>query len=97
MRLSLSAWGQPEKSKLIKMRVVRQERLFGPSLPSCSAVVSLCEPMAQVTPFDLGQIKAHVYLSMSGAAISRILQKPVGKSFWSEQAIQDAMRRLASE
>ena len=52
--------------------------------------------MAQLTPFDLGQIKAHVYHGMSGAAISRILRKPDGKSFWSEQAIQDAITKVLS-
>lgn len=34
---------------------------------------------------------------MSGAAIARLLRKPDGKSLWSEQAIQDAIRRLESE
>ena len=50
--------------------------------------------MAQFTPFEVGQIKAHVYHGMSGAAISRILVKPDGKSKWSEQAVQDALRKL---
>ena len=53
--------------------------------------------MSQLTSFDLGQIKAHVYHGMSGAAISRILRKPDGKSSWSEQAIQVAISKLASE
>jgi hypothetical protein len=56
--------------------------------------------MAQFTPFEIGQIKAHAYHGMSGAAISRILVKPESTSgrlrrkSWSEQAVQDAMKKL---
>lgn len=55
--------------------------------------------MAQLTPFEIGQIEAHAYHGMSGAAISRILFKPKSTSgrlnmTWSEQAVQDAMRKL---
>ena len=36
---------------------------------------------ARLTPFEIGQIKAHVYHGLKGAAISRVLKKPDGKSF----------------
>lgn len=51
--------------------------------------------MSQFTPFEIGQIKAHVYHGLSGAAISRILVKPDGKTGWSETAIQVAIEKLA--
>jgi len=53
--------------------------------------------MAQLTPFDIGQIKAHLYHGLKGAAISRILLKPDGKSRWSETAIQIAVSKLESD
>ena len=53
--------------------------------------------MSQLSPFDIGQIKAHVHHGMSGAAISRLLRKPNGKDSWSETAIQDAINRLRAE
>ena len=53
--------------------------------------------MSQLSPFDVGQIKAHLHHGMSGASIARLLRKPDGKSTWSEQAIQDAIRKLRSE
>lgn len=54
------------------------------------------------TPFDIGQIKAHVYHGLSGAAISRILRKPGPLKrgeprTWSEQAVQDAIRKLEED
>ena len=52
---------------------------------------------ARLTPFEIGQIKAHVYHGLSGAAISRVLKKPDGKSFWSETAIQDAINKLEDQ
>ena len=50
--------------------------------------------MAQLGPFDIGQIKAHVHHGLSGAAISRILVQADGESQWSETAIQVAIRRI---
>ena len=53
--------------------------------------------MSHLSPFDVGQIKAHLHHGLSGATIAGILRKPDGKSTWSEQAIQDAIRRFKSE
>ena len=53
--------------------------------------------MYQLSPFDVGQIKAHLHHGLSGAAISRTMVKPDGKSEWSEQAMQDAMRKLEEQ
>ena len=55
--------------------------------------------MAHFTPFEIGQIKAHAYHGMSGAAISKILFKPGstsgrGSKTWSEQAVQDVIKKL---
>ena len=38
----------------------------------CCLVFSLPDQMSQLSPFEVGQIKAHVHHGMSGAAISRI-------------------------
>ena len=53
--------------------------------------------MSQFTPFDIGQIKAHVHHGLTGAAISRILLQPDGKSHWSETAVQIAVKKLLVE
>ena len=63
----------------------------------CCLVFSLPDQMSQLSPFEVGQIKAHVHHGLSGAAISRILRKPDGKSTWSQTAVQDAMAKLASQ
>jgi hypothetical protein len=63
----------------------------------CCLVFSLPDQMSQLSPFDVGQIKAHDHHGLSGAAISRILRKPDGKSTWSQTAVQDAMAKLASQ
>ena len=52
--------------------------------------------MSQLSPFDIGQVKAHLHHGLKGAAISRIMVKADGKSRWSEQAIQDAIKKLES-
>ena len=51
----------------------------------------------QLTPFDVGQIKAHAHHGLGPAAIARILLKADGKSHWSGQAIADALARLAAD
>lgn len=48
----------------------------------------------QFTPFEVGQIKAHVHHGLSAAAISRLLVKPDGKNYWSERAVGDAITKL---
>ena len=53
--------------------------------------------MAQFSPFDIGQIKAHMHHGLGGAAISRILVKADGKSQWTEKACQDAVNKLNSD
>ena len=45
--------------------------------------------MSQLTPFEVGQIKAHVHHGMSGAAISKVLRKPDGKALG--QTLQSKM------
>ena len=51
--------------------------------------------MSHLGPFELGQIKAHLYHGLSGAEIARILKKPDGKSEWKKQAIYNAIDKLA--
>ena len=55
-------------------------------------------PMSyHLSPFDIGQIKAHMHHGLGGAEISRIIRKDDGRSSWSEQAVQDAMRKLKAD
>ena len=49
---------------------------------------------SQFTPFEVGQVKAHVYHGLSGAEISRIILKPDGTNKWSDKAVQDVVARL---
>ena len=51
----------------------------------------------QFSPFDVGQIAAHVYHGLGPAAIARILVKPDGHSSWSVTAINGAIQRLHDE
>ena len=53
--------------------------------------------MSQLSPFEIGQIKAHVHHGLGGAEISRLLLKPDGKSRWSETAVQVVINKLAVE
>ena len=62
-----------------------------------SCTDALTQRMTHFTPFEIGQIKAHVYHGMSGAAISRILCKRDGKSHWSETAVQDVVNKLEDD
>ena len=50
-----------------------------------------------LSPFDIGQIKAHMHHGLGGAEISRIIRKDDGRSSWTEQAVQDAMRKLKAD
>ncbi len=71
---------------------------FGSSSAGHSSCTdALTQRMTHFTPFEIGQIKAHVYHGMSGAAISRILCKRDGKSHWSETAVQDVVNKLEDE
>ena len=51
----------------------------------------------QLSPFYLGQKKAHAYHGLGASAIARILVKPDGKTHWSAQAVQDAIDKLAEK
>jgi hypothetical protein len=53
--------------------------------------------MAQLGPFEVGQIKAHLHDGLSGADIVRILKKPDGKTAWSRQSIYTAIDKLGEE
>ena len=48
----------------------------------------------QLTPFEVGQVKAHVEHGLSAAAISKKVCKPDGKSKFGETAIQNCMDKL---
>ena len=48
----------------------------------------------QFSPFEIGQIKAHVHHGLTAAAIARILVKRDGKSHWSDKAVQVQVAKL---
>jgi hypothetical protein len=50
----------------------------------------------QLSPFEVGQVKAHMYHGLGAAAISRIILKRDGKSHWGETAIQRQIDILES-
>ena len=50
--------------------------------------------MSQLGPFEIGQIKAHLYHELTGATIVDILKKPDGKSLWSNTTIYSAIDKL---
>lgn len=56
----------------------------------------ICFPMPgyQLSPFDVGQIKAHMYHGLGAADIVRIMRKPSGRKKWSLAAIATAVRKL---
>ena len=98
--IAFAAEDGPAKSKFILLVVVRQFCCLALEYFKTNLAGSVTLAMAQFTPFEIGQIKAHAYHGMSGAAISRILVKPESTSSrlcrksWSEQAVQDAMKKL---
>ena len=49
--------------------------------------------MVQPTPFEIGQIKAHVRHGLGSSAIARVLKKPDGSAV-SAQAVADVMVEL---
>ena len=51
----------------------------------------------QLSPFDLGQIKAHLHHGLKPSAISQILVKSDGKTHWSYNAIKTAADKLEAE
>ena len=68
------------KSKFILLVVVRQFCCLALEYVKTNLAGSVMLAMAHFTPFEIGQIKAHAYHGMSGAAISRILVKPKSTS-----------------
>ena len=48
----------------------------------------------QFSPFEIGQIKAHMYHGLCAAEIARILVKADGKTKWSDKAVQNQIDKL---
>ena len=48
----------------------------------------------QMTPFDIGQIKAHMEHGLGATEIARRVFKAGGKNTWSDRAVAGAMERL---
>ena len=51
----------------------------------------------QFSPFEIGQIKAHVYHGLGATQIARILVKSDGKTKWSDSAVQNQMDKLEEQ
>ena len=51
----------------------------------------------QLSPFEVGQIKAHVHHGLGPAAIARILLKQDGESKWSVNTIESAINKLKKQ
>ena len=51
----------------------------------------------QVTPFEVGQVKAHLHHQLGPAAIARLVFKPDGKTNYSVTAIHDCIARLEAD
>ena len=52
--------------------------------------------MARLTPFEIGQIKAHLYHELGPTAISKLVQKTDGECV-SKQAVVDVAARLEKD
>ena len=53
--------------------------------------------MAQLAPFDIGQVKAHMHHGLGAVKISQILLKADGKSKWTDTAVQDCMNKFLAD
>ena len=53
--------------------------------------------MSPISPFEVGQIKAHIQHGMKPAQISRIVFKDDGVSNWTEKRIQEIAANLAED
>ena len=51
----------------------------------------------QMSPFEVGHVKAHLHHGLKAAAIARILLKSDGVSRWSDQAVRDVARKLEAD
>ena len=65
--------------------------------PSSSFVFVASMSGYQFSPFEIGQIKAHMYHGFGAAQIARILVKADGKSQWSDKAVQNQIVKLEEE
>ena len=73
---------------------------FASSFSSCVCIllVRLALMSAyQLSPFDVGQVKAHLHHGLGPSDISRILVKSDGKTHWSYNAIHDAVEKLEAD
>ena len=50
-----------------------------------------------LSPFDVGQVKAHLHHGLGPAAICALVKKSDGKTSWSLNAIKAVVDRLQSE
>ena len=50
-----------------------------------------------MSPFEVGQVKAHLHHGLRAAAIARILLKSDGVSRWSDQAVRDVVLKLEAD
>ena len=50
-----------------------------------------------MSPFDVGQIKAHLHHGLCAAAITRIMRKSDGINTWSPNAIKTAVDKLEAD
>ena len=60
-----------------------------------SDIVLFCS-MARLTPFEVGQIKAHLYHGMGPAAMASIVKKADGQ-FVSKQAVCNVINKLEAD
>lgn len=65
-------------------------------LPGAPCSLPISAAMARLTPFEVGQVKAHAYHGLGPAEIARIVKKSDGAAP-SEQGIADVLQRLADE
>ena len=50
----------------------------------------------QFSPFEIGQIKAHLHHGLGATQIARITLKPDGRSHWSDTAVQKQIDKLGA-
>ena len=57
----------------------------------------LADSMAQLSPFEVGQVKAHIHHGLGPAEISRLIVKSDGQSTFSHTAISLCIAKLAAD
>jgi transposase len=63
-------------------------------------LIALCLAMPgkyQLSPFEVGQVKAHLHHNLGPAAIARLVFKPDGKTTYSVTAIHDVAAKLEAD